>query len=125
MLGKIKNIVMLALSLLVTACARNNLDVISTSPIVAFNQAQVDEAINNANWSSDLKVGETSLDEEQFLKFYKLFFGLDDVRPHSALAVGYPYECGKTNSVYRRTNETSAARAALSAVLRSARTMAA
>lgn len=124
MLGKIKKVVMIAVSLLVTACATSKLDVISTSPIVAFNEAQVDAAINNANWSSDLKVGETSLDNGPFLSFYKLLFGLDDVRPHSALAVGYPYECAQTNSVYRRSSETSAARAALNAVLSSARTMA-
>jgi hypothetical protein len=119
MLTSVKSVVaIISLSLFITECAprgvlrgeKKDLAIIPTAPIIAFTEAQIGEAINKATWGLDNKVGETSLSDVPLLNFKK---SLKDYRPHRALAIGYPNECGGSWHSWNRSSEDLAAKAAL------------
>ena len=87
-----------------------DLTVTLTRPIIVYDKAEVYGAIADSPWEAAQKVSECSSSD---IPLWSIHRTLRDYRPHRALALGFPYDCGGSWHAWSYESKAGAAAAAL------------
>ena len=91
-----------------------DLAITPTPPIIAYERGEVYPAIATSPWQNAQKVSECS---SNTVPYWNIKTSLKDYRPHRALAIGYPYDCGGSYHAWSFNSEATAAAAAVNRCL--------